>query len=557
MPCHAPRSLRMKSAGTAKALDDRRAQGRPAGRTAARRVAWAARGTRLRRRTPAAVLMAGGTVLSRATGFLRTAALATVLGLSVTADAYNAASSVPTMLLVLITGGTLSAALVPILSTPDDPTARRRAAASSLLAVTAVAAVGAVALAVSSPLVADALSAATPPGDRATRTEQTQLFLLLLSPQVLLLGVLVATNGILTVEGRLGRVGATPVLNNVLAIIGIAAYAGMVPSGEPPTVAALWVLGGSSTVALAVAVSSQLVACRALLPSARHLLRSAELHVFRRLLAVGRWSVLYVVSNQLALFVVLVVAGRATGAVSAYQWAFVVMQLPYAILAVPVLSSALPKLTSARNDAARAAEIATAARTLLVLGMLPATFGLLIFGDVAAALLLAGDDAAQVAELAAGIRWFALALAPFTFFQLYTRMCYVLDRNAWPALVNVAVNATLLAAAGAALALPPAAVLDALAVGYGLSYWVGAVLLALLLARHGRDVVALSPGLLRPAVWVAVGATAAAMLRLVLAGPVGVAAALTVLLPVTVAAVWPWRRMRLSAPLDARGISRR
>ena len=511
----------------------------------------------MRSGVPAAVLMAGGTVLSRATGFLRTAALATVLGLSVTADAYNAASSVPTMLLVLITGGTLSAALVPILSTPDDPSGRRRAAASCLLAVVAVASVGAVVLAVGSPVIAELLASAAPPNDRPSRTQQTQLFLLLLSPQVVLLGLLVVTNAILTVEGRLGRVGATPVLNNVLAITGIVAYAGMAPDGERPPTSALWVLGGSSTVALAVAVLSQLIACRALLPPAPELLRSAERQVFRRLLAVGRWSVLYVVSNQIGLFVVLVVAGRATGAVSAYQWAFAVMQLPYAILAVPVLSAALPKLTSARNDASRAAELATAARTLLVLGLLPATVGLLIFGDVAAALLLGGDDAAQVAELAAGIRWFALALAPFTFFQLYTRVCYVEERNAWPALVNVAVNATLLAAAAAALTLPPAVVLDALAVGYGLSYWVGAVLLALLLARHGRDVVRLAPGLLRSGVWMVVGAAAAGALRVALTGTAGVAAALAVLVPVTVAVVWPWRRMRLSAPLDARAISRR
>jgi len=414
--------------------------------------------------------MAGGTALSRATGFLRTAALATVLGLTTTADAYNAASSVPTMLLVLVTGGTLSAALVPVLATPETTEGRRRAAAAALVAVTAVAGVGAVALALGSPVLADVLAAAAPEAQRAQRAEQTRLFLLLMSPQVLLLGVLVATNGILTVDGRLGRVGVTPVLNNVLAIAGVLAFAGMTPGDRSPTTSALWVLGGSSTLALAVAVGSQLLACRALLPPVRELLRSAERQVFRRLLSVGRWSVLYVASNQVALFVVLVVAGRATGAVSAYQWSFAVMQLPYAVLAVPVLSAALPRLTTARDDAARSAGIATATRTLLVLGLVPAGLGLLLFGDVAARLLLGGSEPDQVAVLASGVRWFALALVPFAFFQLYTRLCYVLERNAWPALVNVAVNATLLSAAAVASALPRSTTVDVLGAGYALSY---------------------------------------------------------------------------------------
>lgn len=492
-----------------------------------------------------AVLMAAGTVLSRATGFLRTAALATVLGLTVTADAYNAASSIPTMLLVLITGGTLSAALVPILATPDSVEGRRRAAASALLAVVALSVGGAVTMAMTAPLVADALAAAAPEADRAARAEQTELFLLLMSPQVVFLGLLVVTNGILTVDGRLGRVGATPVLNNVLAIAGVIAFASMTPDGQAPTTSALWLLGGSATLALAVAALSQLVACRALLPPPRDLLGAAERRVLRRLVAVGRWSILYVVTNQVALFVVFVVAGRATGAVSAYQWSFAIMQLPYAILAVPILAATLPKLTVVRDDPGRSADITRAARTLLVLGLVPAALGLVIFGDVAAALLLGTGSPEQVAELAGGVRWFALALLPFTFFQLYVRLCYVLERNAWPALVNLAVNATLVAAAGAALSVPRSAVLDVLGLGYALSYVVGAVALGVLLARQGRDVLHLAPGMLRAVLWVGSGAALAVLSRELIESPWGLVTAVAGYSSCAAVALWPWRRTRL------------
>jgi putative peptidoglycan lipid II flippase len=506
----------------------------------------------VRRRAPQAVLMAGGTVLSRATGFLRTAALASVLGLTVTADAYNAAASVPTMLLVLVTGGTLSAALVPILATPATAEGRQRAAAAALLVVAAMGGAGAVGLAGLSPLIADALSAAAPVEQRADRAARLQLLLLLVAPQVWLLGLLVATNGILTVAGRLGRVGATPVLNNVLAIVGVVLFATVAQDDRAPDRVALVVLGGSSTAALAVAVFTQLHACRALLPPLRRMRRSAEPDVFRRLLAVGRWSVLYVASNQVGLLAVLVVAGRATGAVSAYQWAFAIMQLPFAVLAVPVMSAALPRLTTARNDRRRAAAVLMATRALLLLCLVPASAGLLVFGDVAARLLLGGGEPTQVAELAGAVRLFGLALVPFALFQLSTRLCYVVDKNAWPALANLAVNATLLTAAAAALTVPRADVLEVLSLGYVLSYVVGAVTLAVVLSRSGEQG-RLAPGLARPAVLVLSGAAAAAGLRSTLSGVTALTLALAVFVGLVAAALWPWRRMRLGAgaPADA------
>lgn len=489
--------------------------------------------------------MAAGTVVARSTGFVRTAALASVLGLTTTADAYNAASSVPTMLLVLVTGGTLSAALVPVLASPESEEGRRRAAAAALVAVSVVAGLGSVLLAVAAPVVAEVLSAAAPDAEQAERTRQTTVFLLLLSPQVLLLGVLVATNGILTVRGRLALVGATPVLNNLLALAGVAAYAGATAGSTPPSTQALVLLGGSSTLALAVASGSQLLACRRQLPELRDLVRSADREVFRRLLAVGRWSLLYVAANQVGLFVVLIVAGRVTGVVSVYQWSFAIMQLPFAVLAVPVLSAALPRLTAARRDAERLASLGMAARTLLLLAVVPSAFALLLFGDVAAAVLLGGGRPEEVARLADGVRWFALALVPFTAFQFLTRLCYVVERNAWPALVNLAVNATLLLGAGVALSVSRDALLDALGAAYVSSYVVGTVALAALLRSSGVAVLRVRPGAWRTVALIAVAAVSGAIVRVVVDEVVGVALAAVVLAALTAALLWPWRRLRL------------
>lgn len=495
--------------------------------------------------------MAGGTVVSRLTGFARTAALAGVLGLSVTADAFNAASSVPTMLLVLVTGGTLSAAVVPLLSEPETPQDRRRTAGSVLVAVAAVAGLGALLMAALAPVLSGLLAASAPDASAAERERQVELFLYLLAPQVLLLGVLVATNGILTAAGRLGRVGATPVLNNVLALAGIGLYAALARNGDGRSTGALALLGASSTVALGVAVATQLASCRDLLPRPRALLHAVDRAVLRRLVGVGRWSVVYVVANQVGLFAVLVAAGRATGAVSAYQWSFAVMQLPYAVAAVPVLSAAVPGLTRARarGERRRFDDLARSSGTLLAALTLPAAAGLLLFGDVAAALLLQRAEGADVAELSAGIRWFGLALVPFVAFQLLTRLAYVVDRPAWPALVNVAVNATtVLGAAAALVVVRPDAVLDLLAAGYALSYVVGSSVLAVLLRRASVPPPIGAGGLPR-VVALTTGAVALALAaRRLVDDPAGTALAAVAFLTPVALALWPWRRTVLMRP---------
>lgn len=490
--------------------------------------------------------MAGGTVVSRVTGFARTAALAAVLGLSVTADAYSAATSVPTMLLVLVTGGTLSAAIVPLLAEPETAEVRRRVAGSVLVAVAALSGLGSVLLLVLSPAVARLLSLAASPAQAAEREQQTALLLALASPQVLLLGVLVATNAVLTAAGRLGRVGFTPVLNNVLALAGIGAYAAAFAGSRAQSTEALLVLGGSSTLALAVASTSQLYACRDLLPRSSKIRDALDRSVLRRLVAVGRWSVLYVVANQFGLLAVLVVAGRATGAVAAYQWSFTVMQLPYAVLAVPLLSAVVPRLTRLREHRVDFRGLTSTASQLLLVLVLPAAAGLVVFADVAAMALLARAGGDDVEQLTTGIRWFGAALLPFATFQLLTRLAYVLDRPAWPALVNVAVNATTAGGAVFALFVPSDdSVVEVLAVSYGLSYVVGTVVMSALVRRVPWRSVMAAHGLQRSVALTLLATVAAVACRAAVDGWAGTATAAGLFAVPALAALWPWRRVAL------------
>src|SRR5690242_2335211 len=60
-------------------------------------------------------VMALGTLASRATGFLRNAALVYVLGVGLVGDAYNAANVLPNMVYELLLGGVLSSVFVPLI----------------------------------------------------------------------------------------------------------------------------------------------------------------------------------------------------------------------------------------------------------------------------------------------------------------------------------------------------------------------------------------------------------------------------------------------------------
>src|SRR4030095_10342362 len=84
-------------------------------------------------------VMAIGTVLSRATGFLRTVAIAAAIGTGALGDAYNVANTTPNILYDLLLGGVLTSVIVPVLvrASKEDPDGGD-AFASSLLTLVVV-----------------------------------------------------------------------------------------------------------------------------------------------------------------------------------------------------------------------------------------------------------------------------------------------------------------------------------------------------------------------------------------------------------------------------------
>src|SRR4029077_7183829 len=62
------------------------------------------------------------------------------------------------------------------------------------------------------------------------------------------------------------------------------------------------------------------------------------------------WTIGYVVANQIALWVVLVLANGRTGGPAAYLLAYTLFQLPHGLLAGSIMTTAGPELAAASSD---------------------------------------------------------------------------------------------------------------------------------------------------------------------------------------------------------------
>ncbi|MGH8904728.1 MAG: lipid II flippase MurJ, partial [Egibacteraceae bacterium] len=335
-----------------------------------------------RRQAP---LMAAGTLLSRLTGFVRTAAIVAVLGVSRVGDAYNTANTLPNVLYFLVTGHTVSSLVVTLLAQAADGTQRRRRAEVIGDAVAAVTGVASIAVLVLAPLVirlyAFKLRGAP---DYGAYVSVASFWLMLFAPQVFCYGLSAYATAVLNAHGRLALAGFAPVATNVITIGGVAAYVA-VGGPNPADLAGLGavplvVLGAATTLGVAVMAVVQLAGARRLLPGPRLRLRP-RLHrhdpVLRELLSLGRWTFVYVVVNQIGLSVVIALATPTGGALTAYQTAFMIMQLPFAIVAVSIFSALAPRLaTTAVKDRAGFAGAFSAGFRLSTAFLLPAAIGL-------------------------------------------------------------------------------------------------------------------------------------------------------------------------------------
>jgi putative peptidoglycan lipid II flippase len=304
-------------------------------------------------------VMAAGTVVSRLSGFVRSTLLAAALGVSLHADVFTIANTIPNMLYILLAGGIFNAVLVPQLvrAMRNDPdggeayTNRVMTLAGLFLAIVTVI------LVVAAPLVMSLmLNERFGDAELAEQRQSAIDFARYCLPQVFFYGMFVLVGQILNSRGRFGPMMWAPIANNVISVGVLVVYLiafGPASDAEqfgPFTTSQELLLGLGST----AGIVAQLLILVPYLGAAGFRFRPR--FDFRRTglghtLRLGIWTVLFVIVNQVAYVVVVRLASGGTAAggdgtgITIYSNAFLIMMVPHSIITVSLATAILPRLS--------------------------------------------------------------------------------------------------------------------------------------------------------------------------------------------------------------------
>ena len=441
-------------------------------------------------RSSAAV--ATGTLLSRVTGLLRVAVLAYAVGRLTLADTYNLANSTPNIVYELLLGGVLSATLVPLFVDQLERGDDQATAAVFTVALTVLAVLTAIAM-LFAPLIARLYALDTSGTERTAQLHVMTIFTLWFLPQMVFYGLTALSTALLNARRRFVAAAYAPVLNNVIVIGVLVAFAHMTTGSRSQwtdvrritgDVGKLTLLGAGTTAGVAAMALVLLPALR----NARTRLRASfdwRNPAVRKMLRLSGWTIGYVVTNQVALLFVLVLAksGHA-GDVSAYLYAYTFYQVPHGLLAVSIMTTMMPELSSsaARLDFPELARKFRLGLRYLVLAMVPASVLFIALAQPMVGVLVRGGFHAHDAAVTADtLQAFAIGLVPFSVYLYALRGFYALHDTRTPFLINAVEN---MVNVGLALALFPSLGVQGLALAWTGAYSVAAVLALVMLRRR-------------------------------------------------------------------------
>ncbi|WP_370250130.1 murein biosynthesis integral membrane protein MurJ [Nocardioides sp.] len=444
-------------------------------------------------------VMAAGTIVSRLSGFVRSALLAAALGASLHADVFTIANTVPNMLYILLAGGVFNAVLVPQLvrAMKQDEDGGRAytdrvitAAAGFLLLVT-------VALVVAAPWLMQLFVGWADDPTRAAQFDSVVAFARFCLPQVFFYGMFVLVGQVLNARGAFGPMMWAPIANNVISVAVLVVY--LVVFGPAQGAEVVGPFSADQELLLGLGSTLGIVAqLLILLPYLRRAgvryrprfdLRGTGLgHTLR----LGVWTVLFVIVNQVAYTVVVRLAsdGSAGGGTgyTIYSSTFLIVMVPHSVITVSLATAVLPRLSAAaaEGDLARlATSIGSVLRTALAVIVPFAAVLPFVARDVSQVIWGYGAAADAFAQYAPTLALFGPAVVFFTVHYLVLRGFYALELTRTVFWIQCVVAGTNILAASALVATTDAeATAPALVVAYLVSYAVGAAVSGVVLRRR-------------------------------------------------------------------------
>jgi putative peptidoglycan lipid II flippase len=420
----------------------------------------------------ASLILTVAALASRLLGWIRLLVIGSQFGASADLDAYFAAFRIPDAIFQLVVAGALSAALIPVFTSyraRDDEREAWHLASSVINLVLIALAVFSLVMAILAPWVVPIIA----PGFDAPTTEQTIRLtrIMLLSPVFVGMGAVVS--GLLNSYGRFGVPALAPLVYN-LAIIAAAVV--LAPTLGVEGLAIGVVAGSVLHLAIQLPQLRKVAGHYDLTLGLGHPgVRKVAWLMGPRLLGLAAGQVNFIVSTILA-------SNLGVGAVTAYNYAYQLSQIPVGVLGVSVAVALFPTFS---RDAAlgRIAEIrrqlSTSLRMLIFLAAPLMATTIVLARPIAAVFFQYGLFSNAATERTAGaLVFFSLGLAGHIVVHVLTRAFYALQDTRVPvlwAVIAVAINVPLMAilsrpmgVEGLALALSIAATLEVIGLAWAL-----------------------------------------------------------------------------------------
>ncbi|MFI9760476.1 murein biosynthesis integral membrane protein MurJ [Streptomyces sp. NPDC051963] len=434
-------------------------------------------------------VMAAGTMVSRLTGFVRSAMIVSALGLGLLGESFQVAYQLPTMIYILTVGGGLNSVFVPqLVRAMKEDEDGGEAFANRLLTLVMLILGTLTALAMfAAPLLVRALSTplANDPAANETAVTFTRYFL----PSIFFMGIHVVMGQILNARGRFGAMMWTPVLNNIVIIVtlgaflwvyGTAEHSGMKVTNIPPEGVRL--LGVGVLLGLVVQALAMIPYLRetGFRPRLRFDWRG---HGLGKAAMLAKWTILFVLANQAG---ALVVTQLATAAItdsgvpgtgfSAYANAQLIWGLPQAIITVSLMAALLPRISRSAAEEDTGAvrdDISQGLRTTAV-AIVPLAFGFVALGIPLCTLMFGSSGKSEATNMGFMLMAFGLGLIPYSVQYVVLRAFYAYEDTRTPFYNTVIVAAgNAIASVICYIVLPPRWAVVGMAASYGLAYAIG------------------------------------------------------------------------------------